>query len=140
MANYGGELPSDEETLRRFKGIGAYTAGALLSFAFGQRAAILDTNVARMPFRVFVGRGNLKSPACRRHLWTLSRSASGASRLRLQPGADGFRRDGLHGAQAEVLDLPDASRVRSVPFNPEHARNAGSRGDANRCRSRRHRA
>src|SRR5262245_63381442 len=34
MARYGGQLPSDEETLRSFKGIGAYTAGAVLSFAF----------------------------------------------------------------------------------------------------------
>src|SRR5687768_2072108 len=67
VARYGGELPSDEDTLRSFKGIGAYTAGAVLSFAFGQRAAILDTNVARVLFRVFVGRGNLKSHAARRH-------------------------------------------------------------------------
>ncbi len=73
VARYGGELPGDEETLRSFKGIGAYTAGAVLSFAFGQRAAILDTNVARVLFRVFVGRGNLKSHASRRHLWALSR-------------------------------------------------------------------
>ena len=57
VANYGGELPSDEETLLSFKGIGEYTAGAVLSFAFGQRKAILDTNVARVLFRVFVGRG-----------------------------------------------------------------------------------
>src|SRR5438067_3307261 len=58
VERFGGSLPSDESTLRSFKGIGAYTAGALLSFAFGQRAAILDTNVARVLFRVFVGRGN----------------------------------------------------------------------------------
>src|SRR5688572_28907666 len=45
---FGGELPSDEETLRSFKGIGQYTAGAIRSFAFGDRAAILDTNVARV--------------------------------------------------------------------------------------------
>ena len=55
VERYGGELPDDEATLRSFKGIGAYTAGAVLSFAFGQRAAILDTNVARVLFRVFVG-------------------------------------------------------------------------------------
>ena len=62
---YGGELPGDDETLLSFKGIGAYTAGAVLSFAFGQRAAILDTNVARVLFRVFVGRGNPKAHAMR---------------------------------------------------------------------------
>src|SRR5512139_303076 len=43
VARYGGQLPSDRETLLSFKGIGAYTAGAIRSFAFGQRAAILDT-------------------------------------------------------------------------------------------------
>src|SRR3954469_1941007 len=55
VARYGGQLPADETTLLSFKGIGAYTAGAIRSFAFGQRAAILDTNVARVLFRVFVG-------------------------------------------------------------------------------------
>ena len=74
VARYGGTLPSDEETLRSFKGIGAYTAGAVLSFAFGQRAAILDTNVARVLFRVFIGRGSPKAHAMRRHLWELSRT------------------------------------------------------------------
>ena len=74
VARYGGELPSDEATLRSFKGIGEYTAGAVLSFAFGQRAAILDTNVARVLFRVFVGRGDPKAHAMKRHLWDVSRT------------------------------------------------------------------
>ena len=72
VARYGGSLPSDEETLLSFKGIGAYTAGAIRSFAFGERAAIVDTNVARVLFRVFVGHGDAKAHAMRRHLWTVS--------------------------------------------------------------------
>jgi A/G-specific adenine glycosylase len=72
VERFGGQLPSDEETLLSFKGIGAYTAGAIRSFAFGQRAAILDTNVARVLFRVFVGRGDPKSHATRKHLWAVS--------------------------------------------------------------------
>src|SRR4029077_10359853 len=72
VARYGGQLPADEETLLSFKGIGAYTAGAIRSFAFGERAAIVDTNVARVLFRVFVGRGDPKSHAMKRHLWALS--------------------------------------------------------------------
>jgi A/G-specific adenine glycosylase len=72
VVRYGGALPSDEETLLSFKGIGAYTAGAIRSFAFGQRAAILDTNVARVLYRVFVGRGDIKSHAMRKHLWDVS--------------------------------------------------------------------
>jgi A/G-specific adenine glycosylase len=72
VTRYGGELPSDAETLLSFKGIGAYTAGAIRSFAFGQRAAILDTNVARVLFRVFVGRGDPRAHAMRKRLWALS--------------------------------------------------------------------
>jgi A/G-specific adenine glycosylase len=80
VARYGGELPSDEATLLSFKGIGAYTAGAIRSFAFGERAAILDTNVARVLFRVFVGAGEPKSHAMTRHLWTVSRALVPARR------------------------------------------------------------
>jgi A/G-specific adenine glycosylase len=72
VARYGGRLPADEETLLSFKGIGAYTAGAIRSFAFRQRAAILDTNVARVLFRVFVAKGDPKSHAMKKHLWVLS--------------------------------------------------------------------
>jgi A/G-specific adenine glycosylase len=72
VARYGGRLPSDEDTLRSFKGIGAYTAGAIRSFAFRERAAILDTNVARVLFRVFVGKGDPKGHAMTRHLWSVS--------------------------------------------------------------------
>ena len=72
VARYGGSLPSDEETLLSFKGIGAYTAGAIRSFAFGERAAIVDTNVARVLFRVFVGRGDAKTHAMRKHMWAVS--------------------------------------------------------------------
>jgi A/G-specific adenine glycosylase len=72
VERYGGRLPADEATLLSFKGIGAYTAGAIRSFAFRERAAILDTNVARVLFRVFVGRGDLKSHGMKRTLWQLS--------------------------------------------------------------------
>jgi A/G-specific adenine glycosylase len=74
VVRYGGELPSDEETLLSFKGIGQYTAGAIRSFAFGQRSAILDTNVARVLLRVFVGDGDAKQHALRKHLWDISRA------------------------------------------------------------------
>jgi A/G-specific adenine glycosylase len=72
VARFGGELPSDEQTLLSFKGLGRYTVGAIRSFAFRQRAAILDTNVARVLFRVFVADGDPKGHATVRHLWVLS--------------------------------------------------------------------
>ena len=72
VARFDGRLPDDEATLRSFKGIGAYTAGAVMSFAFGKRAAILDTNVARVLYRVFVAKGDAKSHGMKRHLWSVS--------------------------------------------------------------------
>jgi A/G-specific adenine glycosylase len=72
VERFGGALPSDEQTLLSFKGLGRYTVGAIRSFAFRQRAAILDTNVARVLFRVFVADGDPKAHATVRHLWALS--------------------------------------------------------------------
>ena len=72
VTRFGGVLPSDEETLLSFKGIGQYTAGAIRSFAFRERAAIVDTNVARVLFRVFVGRGDPKAHAMKQRLWRIS--------------------------------------------------------------------
>jgi A/G-specific adenine glycosylase len=72
VVRYGGALPSDHDTLLSFDGIGAYTAGAIRSFAFHQRAAILDTNVARVLFRVFVATGDPKAHATRRRLWAIA--------------------------------------------------------------------
>jgi A/G-specific adenine glycosylase len=72
VSKFGGELPSDEATLLSFKGIGEYTAGAIRSFAFGERAAILDTNVGRVLLRVFLGSGDAKQHAMKRRLWEIS--------------------------------------------------------------------
>ncbi len=72
VSRFGGALPDDHATLLSFKGIGPYTAGAIMSFAFKRRAAILDTNVARVLFRVFVGKGNPKEHRMVKHLWAVS--------------------------------------------------------------------
>lgn len=81
VARYGGTLPADEETLLSFKGIGRYTAGAIRSFAFGRRSAILDTNVARVLHRVFIGTGDPRSHASRKHLWDVSRAVLPRARV-----------------------------------------------------------
>lgn len=51
--NHHGELPSDRETLAKIKGIGPYTLGAILGFAFQKRAAAIDGNVMRVLARFF---------------------------------------------------------------------------------------
>jgi A/G-specific adenine glycosylase len=55
-ARHGGAIPADVDALLALPGIGAYTAAAVASFAFGQRHAVLDTNVRRVLARLVAGR------------------------------------------------------------------------------------
>jgi A/G-specific adenine glycosylase len=73
VARYGGRLPDEDRALRRMKGIGRYTAGAVRSFAYGQRAAILDTNVRRVLGRVFHGTDGRRVGTA--SLWALAERA-----------------------------------------------------------------
>jgi len=52
---HGGQVPDSIEALRALPGVGAYTACAVASFAFGQRHAVLDTNVRRVLARLVAG-------------------------------------------------------------------------------------
>lgn len=54
-ARHGGEVPASVPALRALPGIGSYTAAAVASFAFGQRQAVLDTNVRRVLARLVTG-------------------------------------------------------------------------------------
>jgi len=54
-ARHGGTVPADLDALRALPGIGSYTAAAVASFAFGQRHAVLDTNVRRVLARLVTG-------------------------------------------------------------------------------------
>lgn len=55
---FDGVVPSSYEELVELPGIGDYTAAAVVSFAFGGRAAVLDTNVRRVLARVETGVAN----------------------------------------------------------------------------------
>lgn len=48
MHEFGGVFPSTYAMLRRIPGVGEYTAGAILSFAYGEDCVALDTNVRQM--------------------------------------------------------------------------------------------
>ncbi|MEV6249941.1 A/G-specific adenine glycosylase [Streptomyces sp. NPDC051742] len=50
-----GDVPSDHGQLLALPGIGEYTAAAVASFAYGQRHAVLDTNVRRVFARAATG-------------------------------------------------------------------------------------
>ena len=53
--DYADELPHTYDELLALPGIGDYTASAVLSFAFGERIAVVDTNIRRVLSRAFVG-------------------------------------------------------------------------------------
>jgi A/G-specific adenine glycosylase len=65
-------LPSDLAELRALPGIGPYTAGAVASFAYEKRAALVDTNVARVLRRAFAPRLAPKSVAGQKVLWRIA--------------------------------------------------------------------
>jgi A/G-specific adenine glycosylase len=48
VSQFDGELPPDRKTLLTLPGVGAYTAGAILSLALGQDEPAMDTNVRRV--------------------------------------------------------------------------------------------
>ena len=122
VSRYGGELPADEATLRSFKGIGAYTAGAIRSFAFGKRAAILDTNVARVLFRVFVGAGDPKSHRMKRHLWTLSETLMPARHVfDFNQALMDFGAMVCVARNPRCLICPMTRGCRSFPFDPDRS-------------------
>jgi A/G-specific adenine glycosylase len=52
---HGGKVPSEHAELLALPGIGEYTAAAVASFAYGQRHAVMDTNVRRVFARAVSG-------------------------------------------------------------------------------------
>lgn len=72
VAQNGGQLPRTPEQLRELPGIGAYTAGAIASIAFGQPAPVVDGNVTRVLARLLWLKGDLKTTAAQNQLWQIA--------------------------------------------------------------------
>jgi A/G-specific adenine glycosylase len=101
--NGSGVMPDQPDALRQLPGIGAYTAGAVASFAYERRAALVDTNMARCcavfaADRTAVGEGTARAVGTGRRPAPAHRK----SHLDAQPGADGTGRPGLHRARHAV--------------------------------------
>jgi len=67
-----GTLPSHPDELEALPGVGRYTAGAVASFAHERRAALVDTNVARVLARVFAPRLQPKRARDLTRLWAIA--------------------------------------------------------------------
>jgi A/G-specific adenine glycosylase len=69
IAEFGGEFPCDVDALQTLPGIGRYTAGAIASIAFDQRAPILEANTVRLLSRLIAYRDDPLRTAGQRILW-----------------------------------------------------------------------
>ena len=72
VAEFGGNLPSDRRQLLRLPGIGEYTAGAILSTAFGEPAAVVDGNVTRVLSRLYDIAQPIDQTDTKKELWRLA--------------------------------------------------------------------
>jgi A/G-specific adenine glycosylase len=66
VAHHGGQMPATWPEVRRLPGVGDYTAGAILSIAFGQRVPAVDGNVMRVMSRLLLMREDVMRPATRK--------------------------------------------------------------------------
>lgn len=73
-SDFAGEFPCELEALMALPGIGRSTAGAILSLAFDQRAAILDGNVKRVLARYHAVGGWPGDSKVMKQLWSLAES------------------------------------------------------------------
>lgn len=108
VSDHGGKLPADVRALRELPGIGAYTAGAIASIAFGLDEVALDGNIRRVLARVF-------------NVTQAARSAEGESRLMelalayLPMGQAGDYNQGLMDLGAAIC-TPRAPDCRHCPL------------------------
>jgi len=80
MSQHDGEFPKTLEEAQALPGIGQSTAGAILTFAYGQKHPLLDGNVKRVLSRVFDVEAEIQQPAVIRQLWQYSQELLEESR------------------------------------------------------------
>ena len=71
MESYGGKVPETREEIRKLKGIGEYTAGAILSMAYGKRETAVDGNVLRVFARIYKIEDNTLSAKVKKEITEL---------------------------------------------------------------------
>jgi len=74
VATYDGKVPNDPAAIASLKGVGPYTAGAILSIAYNRPVAAVDGNVMRVFARLFAIADDIGRPATRRAIEALVES------------------------------------------------------------------
>jgi A/G-specific adenine glycosylase len=71
-AEHGGRVPESRDALLALPGMGAYSAGAVASIAFGERVPVVDGNVVRVLTRLFALAGDPGRAPLKPRLWELA--------------------------------------------------------------------
>lgn len=106
---FDGKLPATVDELRRLKGVGPYTAGAIASIAFDRPVPILDGNVIRVLTRLLDLPDDVTSSATRNQLWKEAAALVSEER----PGA--FNQSLMELGQQ--ICIPAAPRCHQCPLN-----------------------
>ena len=80
MESFGGKVPDTREEIRKLKGIGEYTAGAILSMAYGKRETAVDGNVLRVFARIYKMEENILSAKVKKEITKLVGARQDAQR------------------------------------------------------------
>ena len=106
----GGAVPDSSLGLRSLPGVGDYVAGAVLCFAFGRRAVLVDTNTERIVGRI---RGNprVRRTQMRMDLHDLAGRAGPDRDFNFAPARP--RRPGLPRGRAALPRVPHSSGLRN---------------------------
>ncbi|HEV3208901.1 MAG TPA: A/G-specific adenine glycosylase [Chthoniobacterales bacterium] len=84
---FGERFPSTVEELIKLPGVGRYTAGAIVSFAFDRPAPIVDGNIARVLSRLANVHEPIDSPRGGRLIWELAGRFAQGTKPRLSNAA-----------------------------------------------------
>jgi A/G-specific adenine glycosylase len=72
VKDFGGRMPSTAEDVKTLPGVGRYTAGAILSFAFNKPEPVVDGNVIRVLSRIYGIKENVKDPKTIENIWSIA--------------------------------------------------------------------
>ena len=74
VRDHDSKVPTTRQQAEGLPGVGPYTAGALLSFAYDLPEALVDGNVLRVLSRVFGIKGETRRPDVLEKIWAIARS------------------------------------------------------------------
>ncbi len=73
VRDHGSKVPTTRQQAEGLPGVGPYTAGALLSFAYDLPEALVDGNVIRVLSRIFGIKGESRRPDVLEKIWAIAR-------------------------------------------------------------------